>query len=282
MRWKSLEPYRPFIFLGIFILVWWLTHGLVRRVSRDLLYEVQAPAWVGASYVADMHATTGARSHSKRELVEEVRDLRRLNGAFRLQADRADGLQAELLRLETFLDLPARPGFRSEIARVVRRDVNQWWQRIVVRKGAVHGLVEGAPVIFNEGIVGRVVDVHAYTAEVVLVTSPRFRIAAHFDGDPRPVTYEGRGGVSFSPPQGSVANVPSDLLVVPGERRRLVSSGLGRVFPPGLTIGYVSDLDPGSDGIFLEGRVQLAEALLTVQEVAILLPEASEAEEGDL
>ena len=121
---------------------------------------------------------------------------------------------------------------------------------------------------------GLVVDVHAYTSEIDLITSPRFRIAAHFEGDPRPVTFEGCGGGNFTLPYGAVRNVPSDLIVSSDAPLRLVSSGLGGIFPAGLSIGVVSDLYPGRDGIFLEGRVGLPESLLSIQEVAILLPAA--------
>ena len=271
MLWKQLEPYRPFLILGAFVLGWLVLQGLARTLVRDLFYEIQAPAWTVSSYIDDLQNSLAVSATDKRALAEQVRDLKRLNGAYILKAQHADALAAEIERLEGILDIPEEPGFRAETARVTRRDMNQWWHRITVRKGARDGIRNGAPVIFMDGIVGRVVDVHAFTSEVELVTSPRFRMAANFDGDPRPVTYEGRGGLSFFTPQGTVLNVPSDIFVSDEQTIRLVSSELGGVFPSGLTIGTISRLTLGTDGVFKTGPVQMSKNLLSVEEVTILI-----------
>ena len=47
---------------------------------------------------------------------------------------------------------------------------------------------------------------------------------------------------------------------------------LGGTFPPGLTIGRVSWLEPGSTGIFKTGTVELDSRLLSLYEVAVLIP----------
>ena len=280
MLWKQLEPYRPFMVLGAFLLGWLVIQGVARTFFREVFYEIQAPAWTAASYVGDLQNSLAATASSKRELAQQVRDLKRLNGAYVLKAQQTNALSAEIERLEKLLDIPVEPGFRAETARVILRDINQWWQRITVRKGARHGIRNGAPVIFMDGIVGRVVDVHAYTSEIELITSPRFRMAAHFEGDPRPVTYEGRSGVSFFTPQGSVHNVPTDVMIPENHSQRLVSSDLGGVFPGNITIGKVSRLSPGSDGIFLTGPVQVSKNLLSIKEVTILIRESDFLEES--
>ena len=271
MLWKQLEPYRPFIILGAFVVGWLVIQQVARSFIREAFYEIQAPTWVATSYIEDLQNSLAVTATSKRELAEQVRDLKRLNGAYVLKARQADAFAEAIQRLEALFEIPDQPGFRAEKARVVRRDINQWWHRITIRKGAQHNIANGAPVIFMDGIVGRVVDVHAFTSEVELITSPRFRMAAHFEGDPRPVTYEGRGGVSFFTPKGSVINVPNDILLGDNQSLRLVSSELGGVFPQDITIGLVSLLSPGTDGIFLTGPVELSKKLLSIEEVTILI-----------
>ena len=271
MLWKQLEPYRPFIILGAFVVGWVVIQQVARSIVRDAFYEIQAPAWIATSYIEDLQNSIAVSGTSKRELAEQIRDLKRLNGAYVLKARQADSLAEEIKRLEELLEIPDRLGFRAEKARVVRRDINQWWHRITIRKGAQHNITHGAPVIFMDGIVGRIVDVHGFTSEVELITSPRFRMAAHFEGDPRPVTFEGRGGLSFFTPQGSVINVPTDIVVGENQSLRLVSSELGGVFPQDITIGQVSLLSSGTDGIFLTGPVELSENLLSIEEVTVLI-----------
>ena len=89
--------------------------------------------------------------------------------------------------LEEILRLPSYPAYRYETARVARRDLSGWWRQFVIRKGRNYGLTVGAPVIFSGGVVGRIREVHAYTAVVDLISSPALRIAASVQGDNRPI-----------------------------------------------------------------------------------------------
>jgi len=155
---------------------------------------------------------------------------------------------------------------------VAQRDLSAWWQQIIIRKGQNYAIPEGAAVIYNGGVVGRVRAVHAYTAVVELVSSPGFRMAANVVGEAAPVTYIGMPNPPFSPPRGEALNVPPTVTVTPSEPRKLVSSELGGIFPAGLTIGEITDLEPGSDGYFQRGSVRLSQQLASLREVAVVIP----------
>ncbi len=181
-------------------------------------------------------------------------------------------LHAEILRLENLLKLPAMPSYRFEAARVVRSDFSGWWQRITIRKGSNYSIPVGAPVIFSGGVVGRIVEVHVYTSVVDLVTSPTFRVAASAVGDNRPISYQGGINTPFSPPRGTVEFVPLDIFASRNQTKQLVTSGLGGVFPPGLIIGDIIELEPSTDGLFKNGEVQLDERIGSLSEVTVLVP----------
>ena len=116
------------------------------------------------------------------------------------------------------------------------------------------------------------VEVNAFTSRVELISSPNFRMAASFEGDIRPVVYQGVPQSGFGSPTGEVRDAPQDLVANTQNPLRLVSTRLGGTFPPGLMIGSVSWLEPGSTGIFQAGTVQLDKRLLGLQEVSVLIP----------
>lgn len=269
---KRFDQASPFVVLGLVLLGWLLVPAVVKVFTRSAFFEVQAPLTVADSYAADLQNFWGSAARPRKDLMLAGRDLARLAASYELRLQEAEQLEAEVLRLENLLSLPPQPAHRYEPARIARRDLTGWWQRLVVRKGRNYGITVGAPVVFAGGVVGRVVEVHAYTAVVDLVTSPTFRLAAAVEGDTRPLSYQGGLNDTLATPRGLVEFVPTDIQANAAEPKRLVTSGLGGVFPPGLTIGEIISLDPSTDGLFKSGEVRLDERLGSLTEVTILVP----------
>jgi rod shape-determining protein MreC len=270
---QRLDQAKPFLTLGLVLIAWLLIPTALKRFARASFFELQAPLETTASYVRDLQDFWALKTRSKNELIEAGRDLARLNAAYEVRLQQDAALRSELERMERVLKLPTPPGYRSEPARVVKRDFSSWWQQLVIRKGRNYGLVEGAPVIYAGGVVGRVREVYAYTAVVELLSSPGVRIAATAEGDTRPVSYQGGINPTYGTALGAVEYVPLDVFASPTTPRRLVSSGLGGVFPPNLTIGYITKLEPSTDGLFKSGEVRLDPDLSALTEVTVLIPD---------
>lgn len=269
---KRFDQTRPFFILGVILLVWLLLPLVVKTVTRATFFAIQAPLAVADSYVQGLQTFWSNRMHSKDELLKAGKDLSGLIAHYEFSVQQNKELEAEILRLENLLKLPSMPAFRYEPARVARRDFSGWWQRMTIRKGENHGIPVGAPVVFAGGVVGRVVEVHRYTAVVDLITSPTFRLAATVSGDNKPISYQGGLNTSFKSPRGTVEFVPLDIFATPAAPKRLVTSGLGGVFPPGLAIGDITNLEPSTDGLFKTGEVALDGRLISLTEVTVLVP----------
>ncbi len=269
---KRFDQARPFATLGVVLLVWLLLPVVFKTFARSAFFEIQAPITITDSYVADVQNFWATKLHSQAEIMSAAKDTAALIATYDLSVSKVKQLEADILRLENLLNLPSLPTYRLEPARVARRDFNGWWQRMIIRKGSNYGITVGAPVVFFGGVVGRVVEVHAYTAVVDLITSPTFRVAASAEGDNRPVSYQGGINETFSAPRGTVEFVPLDITASTTQPQRLVTSGLGGVFPPGLTIGSITLLEPSTDGMFKNGEVKLDERLNSLTEITVLVP----------
>lgn len=269
---KRFDQARPFLTLGIVAIIWIAIPVTVKTFVRASFFELTAPVPVAESYLKDLQAYWSLRMHSNNELIEAGRDLARVNASYSLSVQQNSSLQAENARLERILHMPSRPDFRYEPARIVERDFSAWWQRITIRKGKDAGITVGAPVVWTEGVVGRVTEVHTYTSVVELISSPGVRIAGVIDGSPQPVSFQGGSNPTFSRPKGSVEFVPLEIIADPNNPRRLVTSGLGGVFPLGLTIGSVTRVEPSTDGLFKTGEVELDSRLSELSEVTVLVP----------
>lgn len=269
---RRFDQARPFLTLGLVLLAWLLVPTVFKRFARLSFYEFQAPLDIAASYGRDLQDFWARRTHSNADLVAAARDLQRLNASYELRLQDDARLRAEIARLEGLLRLPSYPEFRAEPARVVRRDFTAWWQRLVVRKGNNHNIRVGSPVIYVGGLVGRVSEVHATTAVIELISSPGVRLAAAFEGDDRPVSFQGGINPPMRSAEAVIEFVPLDVFATPAAPRRLVTSGIGGVFPPGLHVGEVYQLEPSTDGLFKSGRARLDPRLGRLTEVTILVP----------
>lgn len=262
---------RPFLILGVILLAWVFLPLTAKIFARATFFEIQAPLTVADSYVRDLQNFWANRAHSKDELLKAGQQVAGLIAQYEYSNQRNAYLEGEILRLENLLNLPSMPEYRFEPARVARRDFSAWWQRMVIRKGSNYGITVGAPVVFAGGVVGRITEVHQYTSVVDLVTSPTLRLAATVAGDTRPVSYQGGVNPTFGAPRGTVDFVPLDVFADSTRPKRLVTSGLG-VFPPGVNIGEIIQLEPSADGLFKNGSVQLDQRLATLTEVTVLIP----------
>lgn len=258
--------------MGIILLAWLLIPPIGKSWLKISFFEMHAPSIVAVSYLRDVQNYWALRSRGKTELIEEIRDMARLNAAYEARLQKDEIMRRDLLALEQALGIPPRPEYHYETARVARRDINGWWQQLIVRKGSIHGIREGLPVIFAGGVVGRVREVYTHAAVVDLISSESVRLSAIIEGDPRPVGFRGGINPPIRPASGIVEFVPLDIAAGGELPRRLLTSGLGGVFPGGLLIGEIVELEPGADGLFQTGRVRLDHRLNNLTEVTILIP----------
>jgi len=277
---RSSDQLRALATTIVLLAIWLLLPVATRSLLRVGFYEFQAPSWHAISWASDLQSYWALRTQSKHKLIERGRDVSRVNAAYRLLKQENDALKTEMATLQNALNLPSLPQYRYEVARVARRELNAWWQHIIIRKGRNYNIPVGAAVVFHDGVVGRVKEVRYSTSVVELLSSPSFRIAATFDGDTRPVTYQGsRRNLSLTYAWGEVRDVPPDIKTSPDKPRRLISSRLGGIFPQGLYIGDVISLKADNNGLFSRGVVRLSPDIRDIHEVAVLIP-VSPAEES--
>jgi rod shape-determining protein MreC len=259
----------------MFVACWILLPSAVRRFNREAFVEFQAPALHLVGKSRDLATFWEKKSRSSEELVAAGRDLARINAALELKLKGLEDIRRENTRLREVTRYNVPADYLSVVARVATRDSSSWWQRIVIRKGRNDGIRPGAPVVFGDTVVGRVTAVHLTTSEVDLVTSPGFRCTAYLEGDDqnRIVLINGVAANSLGTAKARVSVIPYDYLLPAGTPARVTTTGMGGVFPSGLTLGY---LDGGAYatqvGNFKESLLVPSRDLYNLQEVSVLVP----------
>ena len=270
----------PFLYLGLFVICWWVLPASVKIFTQTAFREFQAPIWNLASRLDDLTNYWGHLSDSKKTLISKGKDLSRLEADIKFKHFREGELMSEIKRLQSLektiselnktIKLDPNKRFRSVNARVTIRKMNGWWQQMTIRKGLNESISLGDGVLFDEGALGRIIYVDSRSSEIELITNPNFRIVAHFEKDNRPVTYQGNGINVGGQAHGLVMDVPHDIQTSKKNPLKLVTSSLGGNFPKGIPIGVVYELAGDNNGLFKMGKVIINKKITEVLEVAVL------------
>lgn len=158
----------------------------------------------------------------------------------------------ENARLQKLLGLENIIGnqFSLTAARVTARDLGSLRQTLTINKGAKDGIKKDMPVINEEGLVGRIINVTDSTSEVLLIIDREGAVGAMVQQTRVPGVVEGLGPNSDKLQMIHIAiDAPVSVNQV------IITSGYGGKFPKGLRIGYVMEIIPEENGLMKRGVV---------------------------
>ncbi|RIW37693.1 rod shape-determining protein MreC [Bacillus salacetis] len=137
--------------------------------------------------------------------------------------------------------------FNPVQATVIARNPSQWDDLLVIDKGKVQGVQANMAVITSQGLIGKVKSVKQFSSTIELLSNknPNNRISALIQGEENVIgSIE---GYDMERDQLLVKRIPNDMKVEKGSK--VITSGLGGVFPKGLPIGEVKEIVPDQYGL---------------------------------
>ncbi|HML09523.1 MAG TPA: rod shape-determining protein MreC [Stellaceae bacterium] len=147
-------------------------------------------------------------------------------------------LDAENQQLRGLLKAVPRTAVSYVTSRVIANSGGAFVRMVLINAGSEDRVGRGQAVITGEGLVGRLTEVGDRASRVLLITDLNSRIPVTIESTHVPAVLAGDN--SERP---RLLYVPAGDTVKVGDR--IVTSGEGGVFPPGLPIGVVSAVDTG-------------------------------------
>ncbi|MFC6687201.1 rod shape-determining protein MreC [Jhaorihella thermophila] len=217
--------------LGLFIL-WRIDSPRVERFRAQVIDRVVPPMdWAMAPVTGFINLVRDFESY--RRLAEQNRELRRELRKMQSWKEAALQLEQENARLLDLNKVRLDPRLTYITGVVLADSGSPFRQSVLLNVGARDGVVDGWAAMDGIGLVGRISGTGRTTSRVLLVTDAASSVPAIIQpsGQAALVT-----GDNTSAPLLDFLENPD--LVRPGDR--VVSSGDGDVFPPGLLIGHVA------------------------------------------
>ncbi len=223
--------------------------GTFRSLSRLVvspLTDIQT--WVSQQYQGVENFVSA--SQDIRVIRQQNMELEAENA--RLQAQIVE-LQQQLVEYEILSALlefaRANPEHQYIGASVIGRDPSPFLNYIIINRGSDDGLFRGMPVVTQNGLAGRVVQVTASSSRVSLITDPATRINVRVEPSRSAAVLTGSitGDISLE-------QIPQDAEVNPGNL--ILTSGLGGNYPANIIVGQVTSVRSRENALFQSASVQ--------------------------
>lgn len=179
---------------------------------------------------------------------DDNKQLRLKIADYQQQLDQLREAYARNRYLENELAFKKVENFPSLTARVIGKDPSFWFQTLIVDRGKTDGVIEGMVARTSLGVVGQIIQVSDNYSKILLTNAPSSAIDAMIQKN------RVRGILKGAADKGYVLYyVLKNAEVEVGDR--VVTAGVGGVFPSGIPLGTVSAVSSKRRGMFQEIEV---------------------------
>ncbi len=231
---------------------------VLHPVERVLLAPVRAWGTVH-DYFAGVAEARAGEAAALRRLAEQSE-----------RASRVDLHLQENARLRELLGLRAQVTVRSGAAEVLYEASDPYTRKLIIDRGANHGIEAASPVIDADGVLGQVTRVYPLASEVTLLTDKDAAIPVLNTRTQARAAAYGDPGTAAAGAGMELRFLSNNADVQPGDV--LHTSGVDGIYPPGLEVATVLSVDRRSGQTF--AKVVLAPAAVqgSVRHVLVLEP----------
>ncbi len=219
--------------------------ALSRWITTPL---IAAQTWISNQYRGVDSFLSASQDIQK--IRQQNTELQAENARMQAQIVELQQQLVELKILSALLEFArANPEHQYIGASVIGRDPSPFLRYIIINRGSDDGLRRGMPVVTQNGLAGRVVQVTANGARVSLITDPVTRINVRVEPSRSAAVLTGSitGDITLE-------QIPQDADVQPGNL--ILTSGLGGNYPPNIIVGQVTSVRTRENALFQSASVQ--------------------------
>ena len=259
-----------FVFVSVFCLVFFAARGRFETPAANtgiglILSPFQnAVSWIGDKvlFVKTTISDIMNVHEQNKALLAEVEELRAKNLA-------ANEFEAENQRLRAILGYKeSATQFDLVAARVIGREAASWSSTIVINRGSTDGIANDMAVVTAMGLVGHVTEAGINSSKVQLILDPRSSVGTLIQRPESRVAGIVEGDIN-DPTMPRMVNIPKNSDVVVGDV--VVTSGFGGIYPKGIVVGKIKDIQNEESGLLKYGVVETTVNFQKLEDVAIIV-----------
>jgi len=220
------------IILGVLIL---LSLNFYQGGTRNFFYSLSEPIqkvlWKTSQKTSDLFGII----FKIKDLKKEADNLKLENQKLLAEIANLKEVKKESESLREALEIGLQEEFNLSLAEIIGKDIND--DSILINKGAKDGILKGLPVITESKVLlGKISEVSQDFSKVMLISSKKSSLDAKVQDKEIQGIVEGKGNLSLS-----LRLLPQEKGIE--EEDLIVTTSLGGIFPKGLLIGRVKEME---------------------------------------
>ncbi len=245
----------------------------VESVAGSAVTPVNRGFYTFFDSISDFFTNVFNPTKAEAENVELKKELSKL----REESSQMEELQKENQRLTELLGfVQQNPRYTTVAATVVGKDPGIWFDVFLINVGRNQGVEKDMAVVNAQGLVGRVIEAGADWSKVMAIIDARSSVGTLLDRSRDSGMVRGTFSSSDATGMCQMYYLDSDADVLPGDK--VITSGLGGIFPKGLTVGEVVELGSKTEGTSRRVMVKPTVDFSHMEEVLVI---KEEKETGD-
>ncbi len=232
--------------------------------------------YLGSAVVAPFQGL-GNVMHNLTADEAQLSDLEARNAELTAENAKLQESAATAERLQKLLDLQSTYNLQSTAATIISGSTDSWTATVTIDKGSSAGLGVGMPVMDQNGAIGEIIECSATSSTVRLLSDENSSVSAMLQSS------RAQGMLNGSPDGTlSLTLINTDQTVSIGDT--VVTSGLGGVFPKGIPIGTVADVQKVPGALYYTIKVNPISSTGDYEEVLVVtsLTDDQQASSGDI
>lgn len=258
---------------------WWLflavslflCAGLILTSQAGWLAPVESIAATPLNILSGIfHRITLSLANSAEDLVElqtlreRNADLEEALAQFQAELVELREIASDYQRLAELLDYTTTVSNQEFLAAdVINVDTSGFLRTITINRGTRDGVAPGMPVVTRQGLVGRILEVSANAARVLLVTDPSSAVSARLQTTRVEGSVVGQLSGNLR-----MTFIPLGQAIQAGDL--VITSGLGGNFPPDIVIGQVTSIRQFEFELYQEAEVRSLNNFDTLEIVLVI------------
>lgn len=247
------------------ILILFFFRGVINNVVDEagtVFFPIQRTIYNTGNYFKE---TSYAVTEYKR-ILEENRKLKNENVKLDMAIEFNKTLAEENKRLQELLKMKETVALDLKVAKVNFRSPSNLYERFYINLGTKDGMQKNMIVLAGKTLVGKIGKVYEDYSLVDMVTGENFNLSVLTESQMLGIAKgsdEGSGELYFEP------NTFENTLQL-GEK--VYTSGISEIYPKGLYVGYISEIDQDESQIFRSIKIKTDLDILNLNEVLVIVP----------